>query len=227
MYSEDDLLPISALSQLVFCERRAGLVLLEGLWQDNVFTAEGGLLHEQVHQGSVEKRDDWRVVRGLWLRSFRLGVYGRADIVEFQRVHKEPKAVFPQCGKMGQWQPLLVEYKRGRLRREASFEIQLCAQAMCLEEMTGIEVRSGMIYYGKTRRRLELELDQELREKTTAAAERLHELVANGRTPPAVYRPKCHTCSMREVCLPTAMSPKKSVRKYLRLATEMEYEKTA
>lgn len=227
MYSEDDLLPISALSQLVFCERRAGLVLLEGLWKDNTFTAEGSLLHEQTHQGSSESREGWRIVRGLWLRSFKLGVYGRADVVEFQRVQEERGTVFPLGGQMGHWQPLLVEYKRGRLRREASFEIQLCAQAMCLEEMMGIQVKSGAIYYGKTRRRLELELGEELRAKTIAVAERLHELVASGKTPPAVFRPKCRTCSMLEVCLPTAMSPKKSVRKYLRQATEMEYEAPA
>jgi len=227
MYSEDDLLPISALSQLVFCERRAGLILLEGLWQDNVFTAEGSLLHEQTHQGSVENREGWRLVRGLWLRSFKLGVYGRADVVEFQGVQAERGSTPPPGGEMGQWQPLLVEYKRGRLRHEASFEVQLCAQAICLEEMLGIEVRSGVIYYGKTRRRLEIELGKELREKTIAASERLHEIVASGRTPRAVYCPKCRACSMREVCLPTAMSPKKSVRRYLRQATETEYETPA
>jgi CRISPR-associated exonuclease Cas4 len=217
MYSEDDLLPISALSQLAFCERRAGLILLEGLWEDNVFTAEGSLLHEQSHQSLAESRQNCRVVRGLWLRSFKLGVYGRADVVEFQRHQAET----------GQWQPFLVEYKRGRLRHETSFEVQLCAQAICLEEMLGIEVKSGAIYYGKTRRRLEIEFGKELREKTITMAERLHELVASGRTPAAVFRRKCRACSMREVCLPTAMSPKKSVRRYLRQATEIEYETPA
>jgi CRISPR-associated exonuclease Cas4 len=223
MYSEDDLLPISALAQLVFCERRAGLILLEGLWEDNVSTAEGTLLHEQTHQGSVESRHGWRVTRGLWLRSFKLGVYGRADVVEFHQPETEEESALPQETEVG-WQPLLVEYKRGRLRREASFEVQLCAQAMCLEEMLGIEVKSGMIYYGKTRRRLEIKLGAELRQHTAAAAQRLHELVDNAKTPRAVFRPKCRACSLREVCLPTAMSPKKSVRRYLRQATEIEHE---
>lgn len=217
MYSEDDLLPISALGQLVFCERRAGLILLEGLWEDNVFTAEGSLLHEQTHHSSAESRESLKIVRGLWLRSFKLGLYGRADLAEFRQ---------PQSG-AGYWQPLLVEYKRGRLRHETSFEVQLCAQAMCLEEMLGIEVKLGTIYYGKTKRRLEIELGAELREKTINAAERLHELVTKGRTPPAVFRGKCRACSMREVCLPTAMSPKKSVRRYLRQATEIEDETLA
>jgi CRISPR-associated exonuclease Cas4 len=227
MYSEEDLLPISALSQLVFCERRAGLILVEGLWRDNVFTAEGSLLHEHTHLESAENRGNWRTVRGLWLRSFKLGVYGRADVVELYRIQGERGAARPSSEKFGQWQPLLVEHKRGRLRREASFEVQLCAQAMCLEEMLGTEVKSGVIYYDKTRRRLELKLGDELRQKTVAAAERLHELVASGRTPPAVFRQKCRACSMLEVCLPTAMSPKRSVARYLRQATGMEDEAPA
>ncbi len=227
MYSEDELLPLSALSHLVFCERRAGLVLLEGLWEDNVFTAEGALLHERTHQGGLENRQGWQVIRGLWLRSFRLGVYGRADVVEFQRAVPEGR-IGSHAGEVAErWQPVLVEYKRGRLRREVSFEVQLCAQAMCLEEMLGIEVKSGMIYYGETRRRLEIALDSTLRERCIAAAERLHELVASSRTPPAVYRPRCRACSLRGLCLPTAMSPKKSVHRYLHQATEVGHEALA
>lgn len=220
MYSEDDLLPISALSHFVFCERRAGLILLEGLWEDNLFTAEGSLLHEQTHQGSVESQGDFIIVRGMWLRSFKLGVFGRADLIEFQKPGQEDMA----GEKAVCWQALLVEYKRGRLRREASFEVQLCAQAICLEEMLGISVDSGAIYYGKTRRRLQVELGEGLRLKTIAVAEQLHQLVANGRTPSAVYRPKCRRCSLLDVCLPTTLSPKKSVRRYLKQAIEAEYE---
>lgn len=227
MYCEDDLLPISALAQLVFCERRAGLVLLEGLWEDNVFTAEGSLMHEQTHQGPAESREGWRIVRGLWLRSLKLGLYGRADVIEFLQAGEDREIACPPDGERRQWQPFIVEYKRGRLRHEASFEVQLCAQAMCLEEMLGIRMETGAIYYGKTRRRLELELDEDLRERTVAAAKRLHELVADGRTPSAVYRPRCRACSMLWVCLPMAMSAKKSVRRYLKQATEIEYEATA
>lgn len=222
MYSEDDLLPISALPQLVFCERRAGLILLERLWEDNMFTAEGSLLHEQTHQNWVERRGGWQAVRGLWLRSYRLGVYGRADVVEFVSIEKDERTTLLQKTHEASWHPMIVEYKRGHLRREASFEVQLCAQAMCLEEMLGVEVNSGSIYYGRARRRLQVDLNRELREKTIAAAERLHELVASGRTPPAIYRPKCRRCSMLGVCLPTAMSPKKSVHKYLREAIGAE-----
>jgi CRISPR-associated exonuclease Cas4 len=220
VYSEEDLLPVSALSQLVFCERRAALMLLERLWADNVFTAEGALLHEQSHYPTVECRREWRVVRGLWLHSFQLGLYGQADVVEFRRLsHKSANGVLLP-GVDGWWQPFPVEFKRGSLRREASFEVQLCAQAVCLEEMLGAPVRYGALYYGKTRRRLELELSEELRDRTRAAAEHLHELVAARKTPRAVFRKKCLSCSLLELCLPTAMSPKKSVRKYLKQATE-------
>jgi CRISPR-associated exonuclease Cas4 len=219
VYSEDELLPISALSQLLFCERRAALILLEERWADNIFTAEGSLLHEQSRQPLVESRDEWRIVRGLWLRSLELGLYGQADVVEFRRSECSPAAaVLPGLG--GWWQPFPVEYKRGRLRHEMSFEVQLCAQAICLEEMLGITIHKGALYYGRTRRRLELELTQGLREKTRDAARRLHELVNNGNTPRGVLGKKCRYCSLLGICLPRMMSPKKSVSRYLKQAME-------
>jgi len=226
VYSEDELLPISALSQLVFCERRAALVLLEELWADNIFTAEGSLLHEQSHQPLVESRDEWRIVRGLWLRSLELGLYGQADVVEFRRSECSPAAtVLPGVG--GWWQPFPVEYKRGRLRHEMAFEVQLCAQAICLEEMLGITVPKGALYYGKARRRLELELTQSLRDRTRDTARRLHELVSSRKTPRGVLRKKCRYCSLFSLCLPGAMSPKKSVSRYLKQAMEPDDEAVA
>jgi len=220
VYQEGELLPISALQHLLFCERRAALIFLEGLWQDNTYTAQGSLLHEQAHQATVECRDDWRIVRGLWLRSLELGLYGRADVVEFRRTQRETTLTVPLPGLAGLWQPFPVEYKSGRLRREESFEVQLCAQAMCLEEMLGVLVPAGAVYYGKTRRRLELEFTPSLREKTRATARRLHELITTGKTPHAVFRKKCRSCSLVGICLPTAMSHKKSVRRYLKQAME-------
>lgn len=224
MYSEDDLLPLSAVSQLVFCERRAALMVLEKLWDDNTFTAEGSLLHEQSHQPMTECHDEWRVVRGLWMRSLRLGLYGQADVVEFHRLNQPSAAAVPLSGLSGWWQPFPVEYKRGRLRRELSFEVQLCAQAICLEEMLGVSVPQGAVYYGKTRRRLEIDLSTDLRDKTSDAARRLHELIGAGNTPHAVFHKKCRSCSLLEVCLPRAMSPKKSVKNYLKQAIETEDE---
>lgn len=218
MYDEDELLPISALQHLIFCERRAAFILLEGLWQDNIFTAEGSILHEQVHQAETECRRDLRIVRGLWLRSLRLGLCGRSDVVEFQRVEdsNEPGIVVSVPDTEGLWQPFPVEYKRGRLRSEASFEVQLCAQALCLEEMLNINVPAGAIYYGRTRRRLEIPFGQTTRDKTEAAARRLHALASTGITPGAQYQAKCRSCSLLDICLPKVMNPRSDVKRYLK-----------
>lgn len=217
MYAEDELLPISALQHLLFCQRRVGLIYLERLWQDNIFTAEGSLLHEQADQGEAESRNDVRIVRGLWLRSLRLGLYGRADVVEFKRVEDTDKRKGINLdGAEGFWLPFPIEYKRGRLRTEESFEIQLCAQALCLEEMLGIKVSTGALYYGKTRRRLELAFDKAVRKRTEAAAQRLHEIIDSGDTPDAHRQPKCKQCSLNGLCLPKVVSHARSVKSYLK-----------
>jgi len=224
VYEEEELLPISALQHLLFCERRAALILLEGLWQDNIFTAEGSVLHEQVHQIETESRGSLRIARGLWLRSLHLGLCGRADVVEFQRLadnaQRSTATTLPDVE--GLWQPFPVEYKRGRLRNEVSFEIQLCAQALCLEEMLSIQVFAGAIYYGKARRRLEVPFNHKIRDKVEVAAKRLHALVSSGITPTVRPQAKCRLCSLIDVCLPAAMSRRKDVPKYLKLAYSLE-----
>lgn len=219
MYQEDDLLPISALQHLLFCERRAALVHLEGLWNENLFTAEGRILHDRAHELGTDVRSDVRTARGLRLRSLALGLSGTADVVEFYRVTgAEGVAGVPIEDVQGLWRPVPVEYKRGRLRREEGYEIQLCAQALCLEEMLGTTVARGAVFYGKTRRRLEIEFDEKLRKATNEAAVRLHKLIESKVTPTAPYKPKCERCSLLEVCLPTALSKRKSARGYLAAA---------
>ena len=142
MYSEDDLLPLSALTDVVFCERRAALHQLEHLWTENVATMEGHLLHEHVHEQGVESRGDLRIARGLRLRSMNLGLAGVADVVEFRRcADVDAGIVLP--GVKGRWTPFPVEYKRGILRHEESFNVQLCAQALCLEEMLSCKIGAG------------------------------------------------------------------------------------
>lgn len=233
MFSEDDLLPISALQHLLFCERRAALVHIERLWEENLFTAEGAHLHEKVHgQLPVEVRSQIRFARGLFVRSLRLGLSGKLDLVEFHKLtgaHGErptsaagvlPDGV-PLAGAPGFWRPFPVEYKRGRLRREESYEVQLCAQALCLEEMLGVMVPSGAIYYGEPRRRIEIAFETALRAETEGAAKRLHMLFDTGVTPPARYEKKCKSCSLIEKCLPKALSGRKSVHGYIaRLVAE-------
>ncbi len=199
-YSEDDLLPVSALSDIAFCERRAALHFIERIWEDNLFTAEGTILHERVDEdANTEARGNIRIARSIPLRSLRLGLIGKADMVEF---HKTELGGVKLEGASGLWLPFPVEYKRGHLRHERSFEIQLCAQALCLEEMLGGNIPVGAIFYGKTRRRMDVVFDKALRMETEDTASRVHGLIESGITPKAEYSEKCKKCSLLELCLP-------------------------
>lgn len=187
---------------------------IEGLWDENVFTAEGTILHERTDELGTEVRGDLRIARGLRLRSLHLGLSGKTDVVEFQRV-PEGKTGVTLEGVDGLWQPMPVEYKRGKLRKEEGYEIQLCAQALCLEEMLDAEIPSGAIYYGKTKRRLEIAFNEKLRRETESAVMRLHELLQGSDTPKAVRGPKCEKCSLIDICLPKATGKGHSARLYL------------
>jgi CRISPR-associated exonuclease Cas4 len=222
--SEDDLLPISSLADLVFCERRAALHFLEGVWQENQFTAEGHILHEKTHEADTECRGNVRIVRGLRLRSLRLGLSGIADVVEFHRLDiaslpARAEDAIPQAialaGTTGLWKPFPVEYKRGKLKHEKSYEIQICGQALCLEEMMNVQTSVGAIFYGKSMRRHDVIFAAELRQETEMAARRMHELIASGRTPPPVYEKRCESCSLMTECLPKTIQKRRSVRAYL------------
>ena len=225
MFEEDDLLPISALQHLLFCERRAALVHIEGLWDENPFTVEGHLLHERSDDTATEVRGDIRIARGLRLRSLRLGLIGKADVVEFRRA-TECNTGARLENVPGLWQPVPVEYKRGRLRHEEGYEIQLCAQALCLEEMLNVDVPVGAIYYGQTRRRLELVFTEDLRSETEAATVRLHKLLKSDATPKAECGPKCEHCSLLDLCLPKATNGQRNVHKYLSRAIAENEENT-
>ncbi len=202
MYCEDDLLPLSALQHLLFCERQCALIHVEGQWVENLYTAEGRILHERVHQPDCTARGKIKVEYGLALRSLRLGLAGQADVVEF---HKDGK----------DWRPFPVEYKRGRPKKDDCDRVQLCAQAICLEEMLGMRVPVGALFYGKTRRRQEVAFDEVLRRKTAKAAMRLHEMVAQGITPPPDPAPRCRRCSLQRICMPSKISSPGSARRYL------------
>jgi CRISPR-associated exonuclease Cas4 len=217
MYDEDDLLPISALSQLVYCERRCALIHIERLWADNRFTADGHRLHDRSHDQQAETRGDVRTVRGLRVRSLRLGIWGQADVVEFHRL-PPGESETPGCeleGLPGRWQPFPVEHKRGHEKPDISDEAQLCAQALCLEEMLGVTVPEGAIFYHEPRRRHDVVFAPGLREQTEALAARLHELIRGGVTPPAGYERKCRSCSLLDVCLPKTAGQRRSAQQYL------------
>ena len=204
MYDEDDLLMLSALQHILFCERQCALIHIEQIWVENLYTAQGRIMHERVDQTGRESRRDVRLEYGVPLRSLQLGLIGKADMVEF---HHQAD---------GNWQPFPVEYKRGKAKKENWDKVQLCAQAICLEEMLEVVIPEGALFYGKNRRRQTVILDDNLRGETTETAARLHALIGSGITPPAGYEKKCDTCSLFEICLPKVSTGKKSVEKYLR-----------
>ena len=218
MYSEDDLLPISALQHMAFCERQAALIHVERLWSENVLTAEGNILHEHVHSQDADKRGNIYIVRGLRLRSLRLGLVGVADIVEFHRSneHRDCEQTVKLNNLSGSWKPFIVEYKRGRQKPDSSDEVQLCAQAMCLEETMCIVIEESAFFYGKPRRRHKVFLDEELRHITEDLSLRLHQMISGKKTPSANYSRKCRNCSLVDLCLPKTSMRQPNIAKYIR-----------
>lgn len=190
MFSEDDLIPISALQHFVFCERQWALIHLEQIWEENRLTAEGRAMHEKADTQPGESRPGVRIARGVLIHSLRAGLVGRADVIEFR---EGGRVVHP------------VEYKRGRPKPEWCDEAQLCAQALCLEEMLGVEVARGFLYYGQLRRRQEVVFDAALRSDTISLVERIREATSRGNTPRAVFAQRCRKCSLIERCMPRAI----------------------
>lgn len=226
LYDEDDLLPISALQHLLFCERQWALIHLERTWEENRSTAEGRLLHERADEPDTESHGDVRIARGLQLRSLRLGLAGKADVVEFHRTSESPSTETVVLeGLPGRWRPVIVEYKRGRPKIDRIDAVQICAQALCLEEMLAVSIPSGFFFYGRPRRRYDVTFDAELRRQTEALVERLHELTRAAKTPLPEYNKQCLSCSLINVCLPKVPYKKASVMEYLvRAITEVETE---
>jgi len=184
--ADDETLPLSGLQHLAFCPRQWALIHLEQVWVENVRTAEGRLLHERADLPGESRRASLRTVRGMWLRSERLRLTGRADIVEFRP------------------EPYPVEYKRGKSKPTDCDTVQLCAQALCLEEMLDVTIPKGAIFYGNPRRRLEVTFTSELRLRTEQLATTMHKLYRDRETPSAQPGPHCAHCSLVHVCLPEA-----------------------
>lgn len=199
--AEDGLIPLSALQHHLFCPRQCALIHVEGLWAEDAATAEGRLLHEAVDSGKGESRPGVRIARGLQIRSLALGVAGRADAVEFRG---RPPVPFP------------VEYKRGKPKRHRADEVQLCAQALCLEEMFGAPVPEGALFYGEQRRRTPVAFDAELRALTAGVAEAARANVLAGRTPAPVLIPACRRCSLHALCRPERLEKPPAVARWLR-----------
>lgn len=212
VYKEDDFLQISGLQHFHFCRRQWALIHLEQLWAENLRTVEGELLHERAHDASLrEKRGELMIVRDMRVFSANLGVSGACDVVEF----KKSEAGIPLSGLEGRYQPYPIEYKRGSLRTDQANHLQLCAQAMCLEEMLCCDIPEGALYYGEIRRRENVLFTEELRQAVKSALEEMHQLYERGYTPKVRPSKSCNACSLKELCLPKLMK-KKSVAKYLR-----------
>lgn len=202
-YSDDDFIQLSALQHFVFCPRQCALSYIEQIWEENLLTAEGGIMHNRAHKEESEMRDGVRIERGMPLRSEKLGLNGKADVVEFRRDGQGQRAPFP------------VEYKHGKPKENNCDKIQLCAQALCLEEMLNIHIPAGAIFYGKTRHRLDVIFDDSLRKETEETARRAHEFIKAGKTPRPVYTKKCGSCSLVSVCMPKMFGKSQKIAEYL------------
>ncbi len=198
--AEDGLIPLSALQHMLFCPRQCALIHVEQLWAEDGATAEGRILHERVDSGAAESRPGVRVARSLSVRSLALGVAGKADAVEFSG---QPPRPFP------------VEYKRGKPKAHRADEVQLCAQAICLEEMFGSEVPEGALFYGETRRRQPVRFDDALRALTAETAVAARTMIAAGRTPPPIRMAACRRCSLMSTCRPERLEKPPRVARWL------------
>lgn len=200
--TEDTLIALSALQHYLFCPRQCALIHVEQLWAEDGATAAGRLLHEKVDAGWPEKRPGIRIARGVALRSLQLGVIGKADVVE---IHKDG----------GKERPYPVEYKRGKPKAHRADEVQLCAQGLCLEEMYGLSVTEGALFYGMTRRRMIVTFDAELRQLTCDTAAAAQAMITTSRTPPPQAKPACKSCSLADLCCPKRLEKPPHVERWL------------
>ena len=213
---EEDWLQLSGLQHFAFCRRQWALIHIENQWAENFRTVDGSLMHENVHdQGFRESRGDMLVVRGLAVHSAQLGVSGQCDVVEF---HRDPDGITLR-DREGTWRPYPVEYKRGRPKDGQVDELQLCAQAMCLEEMLCCTVSEGALYYGETRHRLTVQFTSDLRCQVQDGFAEMHELYRKQYTPKVKPTKGCNACSLKDMCVPKMMRAKK-VSDYLSAAME-------
>lgn len=206
---DEDLIPISALQHYLYCSRQCALIHLEQQWAENRLTAQGRLLHLRADEPQVQRRRGVRTVTAMPLIALELGITGKADVVEF---HAEPEGD----------RPFPIEYKRGRPKAHRADEVQLCAQALCLEAMLGCRVERGALFYGQTRRREDVAFDADLRSLTLATVVETRAMLASRQTPTARYeRGRCDRCSLIDLCQPKLLG-RNSVAGWLRRQLDHE-----
>lgn len=215
---QEEYLLISGLQRFAFCPRQWALAELENQWGENLQTVEGDLFHAKAHEAAAsETRGDMLILRDLRVFSARLGVTGACDVVEFRR---DAEGVSLQ-GREGTWQAFPVEYKKGRPKAHNADALQLCVQAMCLEEMLCCHIPEGALYYGEPRRRQQVSLDKPLREQVEKMLAEMHRYAKRGYTPKVKPHKGCQLCSLREVCLPV-LCKKRSAAGWVRQRMEEE-----
>lgn len=217
-YSEEEFLQLSGLQHFAFCRRQWALIHVEDQWAENLRTVEGDLFHRRAHdEKQRERRGDTLILRDLPVCSPSLGVSGKCDVVEF---NADPQGV-PLRGEDGLWSPYPVEYKRGAPKSHSADELQLCCQAMCLEEMLCCSIPEGALFYGETRRRTAVPFTQALRGQVRDMLAEMHRLARRGHTPRVKPSKACNACSLKELCLP-ALLRERTAGAYLRRAMEEE-----
>lgn len=234
MFNEDEWIPISALAHFSFCPRRVFLIHSENLWAENQWTTEGRVLHETTDTQTRKSSRSVRFVRSLRLACAEEGLYGVADVVEFKRVDghdfSQQRSEFdsdgvslPNC--KGRWFPVPIEFKRGKTRTDESYEIQVCAQALCLEDKFALSIPFGYIYFGQSGHRNKIELSVSLRETTRNMIKDVRETLFSDITPKPLKSKKCRQCSLVDLCLPE-IAKSGSVERYIRrnLAENQEQE---
>lgn len=207
---------MSGLQHFAFCRRQWALIHIENLWAENYRTVDGALLHEKAHDREFEEsRGDLLIKRGVSVFSDELGISGQCDVLEYRRSAEG----IPLAGKEGLWQPYPVEYKRGKSRDDGADALQLCAQALCLEQMLCCDIPEGALFHGETRRRERIVLTSELREQVKSLLQEMHDLYRRGYTPKVKPTKACNACSLKDLCLPKLLK-NRSVSAYLKSAME-------
>lgn len=220
MYGDEDLLLLSGIQHFSFCRRQWALMYIEQQWEENLRTIQGAQLHETAHEAAVEKRGDMLIVRDLPVVSRRLGLRGACDVVEF---HAAPNGVElrGRYGGKEKYLPVPVEYKRGVSKENPADRLQLCAQALCLEEMLVCDIPKGFLFYGEPRRREEVILDKALRDMVLSMTQEMHAHFKRGHTPKSKPGKHCRACSLEQVCMP-ALCKNLSVEAYMQRLKEDE-----
>lgn len=217
-YEEEDFLMMSGIQHFCFCERQWALIHIDLVWEDDARTASGNIFHERPDGGSHERRGDTLTLRGIRVSSSELGLSGICDVVELK---KDPEGVAIDSMD-GSYTIVPVEYKVGRRKADDCDRVQLCAEAMALEESMGATIESGYLYYGKERRREMVMMDEGLRQKTRNLSEQMHVMYNSGTIPSAEYNSKCRGCSLFDLCSPSIGKERMSVLNYLE---KMELER--